>query len=213
MPRLGGRTSIAAASHGAVSAPRILDRLLAYESPYVDVVEKQVDLGAARGVEIFWSVRTGYAAVVALTNDGLIPIVSQYRPAVETHVLELPSGTIEDGESPADAAQRELLEETGCRCDGVLPLGRLHVDSGRFETQQSAFYAHGARVVAALTGDEDLAVHFVSPFELPGLILRGVQPRRPRRDGRARVPVKGRAVSAGSREAHALTISISGNGR
>jgi ADP-ribose pyrophosphatase len=157
-----------------VSGPRILDRRLAYESRYVDVVEKQVDLGGARGVETFWSVRTGgYAAVVALTDDGMIPLVSQYRPAVEAHVLELPSGTIEDGESPADAAQRELLEETGCRCDEMLPLGRLHVDSGRFETQQWAFFAPGAWVVGPPTGDEELNLRFVSPRDLRASILSG----------------------------------------
>jgi ADP-ribose pyrophosphatase len=147
-----------------MSGPRILDRRLAYESPYVEVVEKQVDLGGARGVETFWSVRTGgYAAVVALTDGGLIPLVSQYRPAVEAHVLELPSGTIEVGESPADAARRELLEETGCRCDEVLALGRLHVDSGRFETQQWAFFAPGAQLV----------LRFVSPNDLRASILSG----------------------------------------
>jgi 8-oxo-dGTP pyrophosphatase MutT (NUDIX family) len=157
-----------------VRGPRILDRRLAFESPYLDVVEKQVDLGGARGVETFWSVRTGgYTAVIALTDDGLIPLVSQYRPAVEAQVLELPSGTIEDGESPADAARRELLEETGCQCDEVLPLGRLHVDSGRFETQQWAFYASSARVVDVPTGDEELSLRFVSPRDLRGLILGG----------------------------------------
>ena len=157
-----------------MSGPRILDRRLAFESPYVSVVEKEVDLGGARGVETFWSVRTGgYTAVVAVTDDGLIPLVSQYRPAVEAHVLELPSGTIEDGESPADAARRELLEETGCRCDEVLPLGRLHVDSGRFETQQWAFFAPRARVVDVPNGDEELSLRFVSPSELRGLVLGG----------------------------------------
>jgi ADP-ribose pyrophosphatase len=155
-----------------VNGPRILGCRLAYESPYVDVVEKQVDLGGARGVETFWSVRTGgYAAVVALTTDGLIPLVSQYRPAVEAHVLELPSGTIEAGESPTEAARRELLEETGCRCDEMLPLGRLHVDSGRFETQQWAFFATGAQVVDVPKGDEDLSLRFVSPGDLRRLIL------------------------------------------
>ena len=157
-----------------MSAPRILERHLAYKSPYVDVVEKQVDLGGARGVETFWSVRTGgYAAVVALTEDGTIPLVSQYRPAVEAHVLEFPSGMIEPGESPADAARRELLEETGCRCDDVAPPGRLHVDSGRFETQQWAFFAGGGRVVDAPTSDEGLTVRFVSPSELRASILEG----------------------------------------
>ena len=157
-----------------MNAPRILGRHLAYESPFVDVVEKQVDLGGGRGVETFWAVRTGgYAAVVALTVDGTIPLVSQYRPAVEAHVLELPSGMIEDGETPADAARRELLEETGCKSDEVVPLGRLHVDSGRFETQQWAFFAPGAQVVEDPTSDEELTLRFVSPSQLRASILGG----------------------------------------
>lgn len=80
----------------------------------------------------------GYAAVVALTDDGLVPL-TQYRPAVEARVLELPRDAIQEGESAVEAARRELPEETGCQCDEVLPLGRLH--AGRFETQQWAFFA------------------------------------------------------------------------
>jgi ADP-ribose pyrophosphatase len=157
-----------------VGEPRIVDRQLAYESPYLDVVEKQVDLGGRRGIETFWSVRTGgYVAVVALTDDGLIPLVSQFRPAVEAHVLELPSGTIEENEAPADAARRELLEETGCRCAEVISLGRLHIDSGRFETQQWAFFAPGARIVGVPTGEEELSLRFVSPSELRASMLAG----------------------------------------
>jgi ADP-ribose diphosphatase len=84
-----------------VTAPRIVDRRLAWESAFVRVVEKDVDLGGRRGVETFWSVRTGaYAAIVAVTPDGRIPLVRQYRPAVETNVLELPSGAINPGEVP-----------------------------------------------------------------------------------------------------------------
>lgn len=161
-------------TRAGVSVPRILERRLAYESPYVEVIEKEVDLGGERGVETFWSVRTGgYAAVVAVTEDGRIPLVSQYRPAVEAHVLELPSGMIEDGESPAHAARRELLEETGCQCDDVLPLGRLHVDSGRFETQQWAFFAPGAQVVGVPRADEELSLRFMLPSELQASILAG----------------------------------------
>jgi ADP-ribose pyrophosphatase len=158
-----------------VTTPRILERRIAYASTYLDVVEKTVDLGGTRGVETFWSVRTaGYTAVVAVTEDGRIPLVRQFRPAVEAHVLELPSGAIDPGESPAEAARRELLEETGCESRELTPLGRLHVDSGRFETQQWGFFAQGVRIVdAAPSGDEELDVLFVRPEELRASILSG----------------------------------------
>ncbi len=158
-----------------MTTPRIRERRVAYASPYLDVVEKEVDLGGMRGIETFWSVRTaGYTAILAVTEDGRIPLVRQYRPAVETHVLELPSGAIEQGESPAEAARRELLEETGCEGRDLAPLGRLHVDSGRFETQQWAFFASNARIVENVpSGDEELDVLFVQPDELRASILTG----------------------------------------
>ena len=158
-----------------MSAPRILDRRLAWESPYVHVVEKDVDLGGLRGVETFWSVRTGrYAAIVAVTLEGLIPLVRQYRPAVEAYVLELPSGAVDSIEAPEVAARRELLEETGCEARELELLGQLHVDTGRLETQQWAFFAPDARIVTDRpSGEEDLEVFFVTPSELRESILSG----------------------------------------
>jgi ADP-ribose pyrophosphatase len=155
---------------------RILDRRLAWESPYLRVIEKDVDLGGRRGVETFWSVRTtyGYAAILAVTTDGMIPLVRQFRPAVETMVLELPSGGIDAGETPEAAARRELLEETGCQADELVALGQLHVDSGRLETQQWAYFAPNVRLIdESPTGDEDLELLFVEPSELMRLVLAG----------------------------------------
>jgi ADP-ribose diphosphatase len=158
-----------------MTQPRVLERRLAWESPYVGVIEKQVDLGGARGVETFWSVRTGaYAAVVAVTQDGLIPLVRQFRPAVEAYVLELPSGAIDPGEAPTSAVRRELFEETGCEADELVHLGQLHVDSGRLETQQWAYFAPDVRrVTDHPTGEEELELLFVTPLELKQRMLDG----------------------------------------
>jgi 8-oxo-dGTP pyrophosphatase MutT (NUDIX family) len=158
-----------------VTAPRILDRRLAWQSPFVRVVEKEVDLGGPRGVQTFWSVRTnGYVAVVAVTPDLRIPLVRQYRPALEMNVLELPSGAIDPGEAPEEAARRELLEESGCEAGELISLGQLHVDSGRMETQQWGFFAPDARVVREHpTGEEELELTFVTGGELRDLIKSG----------------------------------------
>jgi ADP-ribose pyrophosphatase len=153
----------------------IVARRVEYERDWLSVESKDVDLGPPRGVETFYAVRTSdYAAVLAVTDDGRVPLVRQYRPAVEERTLELPSGLVEDGESPEAAIRRELLEEAGCQASDVVELGQFHVDTGRMATRQHAWFAPGVRVVGAPAGEEqDLSVEFVRLEELAGLVERG----------------------------------------
>lgn len=56
---------------------------------------------------------SGAVAVVALTDDGRICLVRQYRTAIGRVTVEVPAGKLDPGEDPLDCAHRELLEETG----------------------------------------------------------------------------------------------------
>ena len=51
--------------------------------------------------------------IIAITKDGKIVMERQYRHALGKTCYELPCGVIEKGETPLEAAKRELLEETG----------------------------------------------------------------------------------------------------
>jgi ADP-ribose pyrophosphatase len=53
--------------------------------------------------------------IFPLLDDGRIVLERQYRPAIRKYIYELPAGCIDDGETPAHAAARELEEETGYR--------------------------------------------------------------------------------------------------
>jgi ADP-ribose pyrophosphatase len=55
----------------------------------------------------------GGVAISALTLEGKLVMVSQFRKAAEAAVLEIPAGKLEKGEVPLEAALRELREETG----------------------------------------------------------------------------------------------------
>jgi ADP-ribose pyrophosphatase len=70
------------------------------------------------------------AAVVAVDHDGNVLLVRQFRPAVGAHVLELPAGIVDPGESPLECARRELKEETGVTADALEPLATFYSSPG-----------------------------------------------------------------------------------
>ena len=61
----------------------------------------------------------GAAAVLPVTDEGKIVMVSQYRNAVERVTLEIPAGGREPGEDLYEVAKRELEEETGFKSDNL----------------------------------------------------------------------------------------------
>lgn len=58
----------------------------------------------------------GAVAVIAITAEGKLVVVEQYRKALERSIIEIPAGKLEPGEEPATTAARELEEETGYGC-------------------------------------------------------------------------------------------------
>ncbi|NLN27813.1 MAG: NUDIX hydrolase [Firmicutes bacterium] len=78
----------------------------------------------------------GAVAVVAV-RDGHVALIRQYRPAVERMMLEIPAGVLEPGEDPAQAAARELEEETGLIAGKLERIGGLYATPG-----YSAEYLH-----------------------------------------------------------------------
>jgi ADP-ribose pyrophosphatase len=83
-----------------------------------------------------------YVSVLAITPDGRIPLVRQYRPAVDRVTIELPGGLLDSHEAPAAAAARELSEEAGFAVEEEATLlGRLRPDTGRLENHYWCYFA------------------------------------------------------------------------
>jgi ADP-ribose pyrophosphatase len=68
--------------------------------------------------------------ILPLEADGHLLFVRQYRHAVGLDLLELPAGTLEDGEVPEECAKRELREETGMAAGKLESLGGFYLAPG-----------------------------------------------------------------------------------
>jgi ADP-ribose pyrophosphatase len=91
---------------------------------------------------------SGASAVVPFLSDpqGEDPqllLVRQYRYAAEGYLYEIPAGRLDPGESPADCARRELLEETGCTAERVEPLTTIFTTPGFTDERIHLFLAAG----------------------------------------------------------------------
>lgn len=98
-----------------------ISRTRAFQGGYlaVDVLEHQGP-GRIDRREVV-SVRNG-VCVLAVMEDGTVPLVRQFRQSIDRILLELPAGVCEDGEDPLATARRELSEEAGAEGGEWRPL-------------------------------------------------------------------------------------------
>jgi ADP-ribose pyrophosphatase len=154
--------------------PRIRARRLASVSPWIKLMEREVEFSRGAPAEIYHSVaQADYIAIVALTGNGKIPIVRQFRPALEAFSWELPAGLVDPGEKPIDCARRELAEETGLAARSIHLLGEAFPCTGRLSNTIHSFFVRAGRPVAQFEPEPGIAVKLVSPAELVRLILAG----------------------------------------
>lgn len=111
--------------------------------------------------------------VLALTEREEIVLVRQFRPAVRQVTLELPCGGVDEGESPLEAARRELHEETGFVCPTLSALGPGRIMANRHAAHEFAFIGTGAVRDPAFVPKEDIEVVLVTPEAFRRLVTTG----------------------------------------
>ncbi|NOY44080.1 MAG: NUDIX hydrolase [Deltaproteobacteria bacterium] len=124
----------------------------------------------------FFVLETGdWVNVIPLTADGQVVMVRQYRHGVKRVTLEIPGGLVDDGEDPAEAAARELEEETGYRPERVIHLGSVDAQPALQNNRCHTYLALDSVRVADPAPDagEDLRVVLVPLDEVPRRIAEG----------------------------------------
>lgn len=99
-------------------------------------------------------VHPGAVVMVPVTKDGTILLVRQWRRAAGKVLLELPAGTLEEGEDPLETAKRELQEEIGFRSNNITPLGGFFSAPGIL-TEYLHLYLAEDLVASQLDPDEN----------------------------------------------------------
>ncbi len=100
------------------------------------------------------------SVVLVVVEGGELVLVRQSRPGSGSRTLELPSGKLEDGEAPADAAARELAEECGLAAEVWSPVGTFWAAPGYSTELVHVFEASVLSQAdpAQLDDDEDIEV-------------------------------------------------------
>ena len=116
-----------------------------------------------------------WANVVAISRDDEILLIRQYRHGIRSVTFEIPGGMVDPGESPLDAAKRELLEETGFISNDWVLLGHVHPNPA---IQDNICFTYLARNVEQIgepkpDGTEDIAPFLIPAGEMIKLVSSG----------------------------------------
>jgi ADP-ribose diphosphatase len=104
--------------------------------------------------DYFVSERADVVLVFAVTPDGHVVFVRQWKQGRRAFLTELPGGMCDAGEEPAQSAARELLEETGYACEELHAIGSFELEPTKTSNRISAYLGRGARPAAEPCWDE-----------------------------------------------------------
>jgi len=142
----------------------------------VTITERKVRVKGLKELDVFHSLSLpDYVSVVAIDGSGRVPLVRQYRAALDCWTIELPGGMLDRGESPEVCAKRELSEEVGRETLGSLhPFPYLFPDTGRLENRLWGFFTEiSVSKTPGWSPEAGVEPFFVTRCELQKMISSG----------------------------------------
>lgn len=152
---------------------KIVESEYLFNRPWLTVRRDKVELPDGRTNDEFYVLEyPDWVNVIAITRDGEFVMERQYRHGIGLTCYEICAGVIEKGETPLDAAKRELLEETGYGNGQWKEIMTISGNSSTTNNYTHCFVATGVEKIGTqhLDHTEDISVHLLSPQEVEALL-------------------------------------------
>ncbi len=112
----------------------------------------------------------GSGVIVPVFEDGTVAMVRQYRHAAGKSLLEIPAGSLDQGESPETGARRELEEEVGVTAENFEQMAEFYVSPGFLTEKMYVFLATGLKEASQSLDDDEIIeierISFEQAFEM-----------------------------------------------
>ena len=160
--------AISADDYTVVNSQVMLDH------PRVKMIADTLEYGGRQRPYLYLASPSEGVNILAQTADGRIVLTRQYRHPLRAVIYDLPGGRVEPGEAPAEAARRELEEETGYRAGRLEPLCRYNQFPGSIRVATSIFFATDLTFTRqSLDENEELEAVPMPVVEVLDMILHG----------------------------------------
>jgi ADP-ribose pyrophosphatase len=116
----------------------------------------------------------GSAVMMAVDENDRVLLVQQFRLPAEANLWELPAGRLDPGESPLEAAKRELREETGYQAKKWTELVSFWASPGYVQEKMTIFLAEDLKEgKQEPMDDERIEIRWFDKDELARMVRNG----------------------------------------
>ena len=153
---------------------QILSKTTVFDATAFTVEKLHVRLPDARERDYSLVHHYDSVTIIPLDADNSVIFVTQFRMGSESVLLELPAGTMDEGEKPLDCALREIREETGMAAGKMEHLGSIYLAPGYSSELNHIFLATDLTdSPLQMDDDEFLNSQKIPLADIPGLAAGG----------------------------------------